>query len=530
MMLLTSFEQWKQWSQTYKILPFIYRAKGSGHLPLSWEPFWQAEASHTFLLESGKQGQYTCIGERPVSVIWGKGLNATIQHFDTTAEICQSEGMSVDTEAPPLQAVKQWMQPFKAPIVTGAPKFVGGCVGFWGYDVIRTIEKIPRLAADALDAPDYYFMRFEQIWMVDQEAGDLYCCVHKVINPSAELDVNELQSLYQQAEQEALAMKQRWDERVNRARTDALDWRKQAYAGVDVKDQQTMNVEELDGLHTSFAKERFIQAVEQIQEYIKQGDVFQVNLSVRLSRALQTKPEDIYEWLRVINPSPYMGLLRFPSFQLVSASPELLVKLVEGKVSTRPIAGTRRRGKSEEEDHRMAEELRSSEKEQAEHVMLVDLERNDLGRISKYGTVRVDELMVIEYYSHVMHLVSEVVGELSQGKDALDVIEAAFPGGTITGAPKIRTMEIIEELEPVRRGPYTGSIGWIDYNGNMEFNIVIRTMLAQEGTGHVQAGAGIVIDSIPEREYKESLSKAKALWKAIQLSESFQQKANKEGV
>jgi para-aminobenzoate synthetase component 1 len=216
-----------------------------------------------------------------------------------------------------------------------------------------------------------------------------------------------------------------------------------------------------------------------------------------------------------------MGFLRCPDFQLVSASPELLVELGGDKLATRPIAGTRRRGRTTEEDLRLAEELRSNEKERAEHIMLVDLERNDLGRISAYGTVKVEELMVIERYSHVMHLVSQVEGRLADGKDAYDVIAAAFPGGTITGAPKIRTMEIIEELEPVRRGPYTGSLGWIDYNGDMEFNIIIRTMAIRDRVVHIQAGAGIVIDSDPEREYKESLNKAKALWKAIQYSERF---------
>jgi para-aminobenzoate synthetase component 1 len=212
-----------------------------------------------------------------------------------------------------------------------------------------------------------------------------------------------------------------------------------------------------------------------------------------------------------------MGFLNFGDFQLVSASPELLVQLEGRTVRTRPIAGTRPRGADAEEDRLLAQELIGHEKERAEHIMLVDLERNDLGKISRYGTVRVDELMAIEYYSHVMHIVSEVRGELAEGKDAFDVIAAAFPGGTITGAPKIRTMEIIEELEPTCRGPYTGSFGWIDYNGNMEFNIIIRTLVVTGGQGYVQAGAGIVIDSVPEKEYTESLNKAKALWKAVLL-------------
>jgi para-aminobenzoate synthetase component 1 len=262
-------------------------------------------------------------------------------------------------------------------------------------------------------------------------------------------------------------------------------------------------------------------AVRKVQAYIAQGDVFQVNLSLRQSSPLSASPEELYEWLRLVNPSPYMGFIRCPDFQLVSASPELLVESLDGRLATRPIAGTRRRGLTSAEDMRLAQELLANEKERAEHIMLVDLERNDLGRISQYGSVSVDELMTVEYYSHVMHLVSQVRGLLSPGKDAFDVIAAAFPGGTITGAPKVRTMEIIEELEPVRRGPYTGSMGWIDYNGDMEFNIIIRTVAVRGGKAHIQAGAGIVIDSDPEREYYESLNKAKALWKAIQFSERY---------
>jgi para-aminobenzoate synthetase component 1 len=267
------------------------------------------------------------------------------------------------------------------------------------------------------------------------------------------------------------------------------------------------------------SKPAFQDAVRRIQQYIGQGDVFQVNLSLRQSRPTDVTPETLYEWLRMVNPSPYMGMLRTPSFALVSASPELLVKLDGGHLSTRPIAGTRRRGITLEEDLAMEDELLSNEKERAEHVMMVDLERNDLGRVAEYGTVKVPELMTVERYSHVMHLVSQVEAELAPGKDALDVLAAVFPGGTITGAPKIRTMEIIEELEPTRRGPYTGSMGWIDYSGNMEFNIIIRTIAVKDGICHIQAGAGIVIDSKPEREFYECLSKAKALWKAVQYGE-----------
>jgi para-aminobenzoate synthetase component 1 len=312
-----------------------------------------------------------------------------------------------------------------------------------------------------------------------------------------------------------------WKEAVSIAASDERSvQRARAFDAISRKEALAIDVEAIPGIHIDFPKEQYMEAVLQIQRYIAQGDVFQVNLSVRQNRQLEREPEQIYEWLRLLNPSPYMGLLRYPDYTIVSGSPELLVKSVGGVVETRPIAGTRPRGSDEHEDRKLAEELLSNEKERAEHIMLVDLLRNDLGRVSRYGTVKVTDLMVVERYSHVMHIVSHVQGKLAEDKDAFDLIAAAFPGGTITGAPKIRTMEIIEELEPVRRGPYTGSIGWIDYNGNMELNIVIRTLVVRGGVGYVQSGAGIVIDSDPEKEFVESLNKAKALWKAILYSEN----------
>ena len=276
-----------------------------------------------------------------------------------------------------------------------------------------------------------------------------------------------------------------------------------------------------DRLEVSMTEDKFKEAVEIVQKYIAQGDVFQVNLSVRQSKPIEIEAIEVYEQLRILNPSPYMGFLHTPEFQIVSGSPELLVKKNGLEVSTRPIAGTRSRGINKEEDIKLANELIGNEKERAEHVMLVDLERNDLGRVCRYGTVEVDEFMVIEKYSHVMHIVSNVRGELDENKTNIEVIDACFPGGTITGAPKVRTMEIIEELEPVQRGIYTGSLGWIDFSGDLEMNIVIRTMLVKDGKAHVQAGAGIVIDSNPKHEYKEALKKAAALWKAKEMAEGI---------
>lgn len=507
----TPLSKWERWHQSgrYTMLPYIDRhpLEPGATRAHTWTRAWQAAADYALVLESGKDGRYTYLGLRPSSVIRGKDRTAWVQDGGA-AEPAMLEG-------PPLETVRRWMAPYVAPAVEEAPPFIGGCAGLWSYDIVRSIETLPVQAADDLALPDYLLLRLDELWIIDHEAAQLYCVVHSQVPPEA--DPSALRAVHAAAAAQAERMLALWRQvtAVDAADT-ALRERRQALIA---SDPTPIDVEAMEGIRTPFSREQFVDAVRRIQAYIAAGDVFQVNLSVRQSRDVLATPEELYEWLRLFNPSPYMGMLRCPDFQLVSASPELLVQSRRGRLSARPIAGTRRRGRDAAEDLRMAEELLSSDKERAEHIMLVDLERNDLGRISAYGSVRVSELLVIERYSHVMHLVSQVEGRLAEGKDAYDVIAATFPGGTITGAPKIRTMEIIEELEPVRRGPYTGSLGYIGYNGDMEFNIIIRTMVVKDGQVHIQAGAGIVIDSDPEREYRESLNKAKALWKAIQYSE-----------
>ncbi|MBP3967210.1 anthranilate synthase component I family protein [Paenibacillus lignilyticus] len=510
----TAFKDWLIWQQEgFTSLPLLTKRplRGGEGRPASWEGAWREASPHSFVLESGKDGRYTYLGLNPASVIRGKGNEAEAIEYRDGRVTAYSEK--------PLEAVRSWMGGRKAPRVPGAPKWTGGCAGFWSYDVIRSIERIPVQAADDLGLPDYLFMRMDELWIVDHQEGQLYFAAHTALTGQETKD--QLEGLYEAACIRADRMAEQWSAFAGGEAAAAAEALRAARTHFMEDGSLQIDLEALSGITSPFAKEAFKAAVERIRSYIAAGDVFQVNLSQRQSRTIQSSPEELYEWLRLFNPSPYMGFLNCPDFQLVSASPELLVELSDGKLATRPIAGTRRRGHTEEEDRLMAEELRSNEKERAEHIMLVDLERNDLGRISAYGSVHVAELMVIEYYSHVMHLVSQVEGRIASGKDAYDVIGATFPGGTITGAPKIRTMEIIEELEPTRRGPYTGSLGWIDYNGDMEFNIIIRTMSVKDEVVHIQAGAGIVIDSDPEREYRESLSKAKALWKAIEYSEQW---------
>lgn len=525
MITVTRCEHWESWAAEgrWTMLPCAVKMKSGARLPGDWTQAWNAARPYSFVLESGKDGRYTFLGLDPLSVVRGKGNSAQIEDV-STGDIVQVEGR-------PLDVLHEWLKPFKSPSVPGLPKFSGGGVGYLSYDVARSLERLPVLAEDDLRIDDYIWMRVEELWVFDHELEEIYAIVHCPVGAAE--SVKPLTEVFEEAGRRASWMLERWNQFIREA--------EQGSAAEKVRDRQAVlaardaSSAEWDGLlersaSISFAREEFETAVRRVQDYIAAGDVFQVNLSLRRGIPLTAAPEEIYEWLRLLNPSPYMGLLRFPDFQLVSVSPELLVKLEQGKMATRPIAGTRRRGTTPEEDEAMARELLSSEKELAEHIMLVDLLRNDLGRVSRFGTVKASELMVIEYYSHVMHLVSQIEGELEEGKTPFDVIAAVFPGGTITGAPKVRTMEIIEELEPVTRGPYTGAMGWIDYNGNMELNIIIRTLVVKDGVGHIQAGAGIVIDSEPYREYRECHNKARAITMAVGLSQEFAAEGQRQGM
>lgn len=516
-MEVVAWEQWKEWHEegAYALLPYLYKFKPEEDeelLPAFWDSAWRQASSYACLFESGKGGRYTIVGLRPVSVVEGKGEQAKVLVPDAGG--WKEERTMAGA---PLDVLRDWAGDRKGPRPAGAPDCIGGALGFLAYDVARSLERLPERARDDLGLTDYVFGRYEELWIADHAGREVICAVHGRIEPGAGDETLALR--YAESRRRAREMADEWKRWSAESRSAEAARRDRRMSSRMERDRMEIDVEKLPGLTTSMSKTEYEDAVRRIQRYIGQGDVFQVNLSVRQSRPTGATPEELYEWLRRVNPSPYMGLMRTPSYSLVSASPELLVKLDEGKLSTRPIAGTRRRGRTPEEDRAMEDELLGSEKERAEHVMLVDLERNDLGRVAEYGSVKVPELLTVERYSHVMHLVSQVEAKLAEGKDAYDALAAAFPGGTITGAPKIRTMEIIEELEPARRGPYTGSMGWIDYEGNMEFNIIIRTIAFRDGMCHIQAGAGIVIDSVPEREYRESLNKAKALWKAVQYSE-----------
>ena len=433
-------------------------------------------------LESGRGGQYSIAAWHPT---------ATAKSVEQGLELTWKSGEVELKAGEALAELEKVIAEYKFETLPHLPDFQGGAIGFVSYDYARTIEVLQNEAQDDLQVPDLYFYLFDH-WAVHNVKTDEVTLM-KLSTCTIDLQV--------------------WQ----------ADWQQQAKAGLKKRHfhqeiAKNMQQDETE-LHVSFHGEAFEAAIRKIQHYIGQGDVFQVNLSVRQAKKLAAAPITMYEAVRSFNPSPYMAYIESEQFAVVGGSPELLVKRKGNELSTRPIAGTRPRGESEQQDIALANELIHHEKERAEHVMLVDLERNDLGRVSKYGTVEVNEFMVIEHYSHVMHIVSNVRGEIAQGKTNADVIRAMFPGGTITGAPKIRTMEIIEELEPVRRGLYTGSIGWMGYTGDLELNIVIRTAYIQDDVAYIQAGAGIVIDSIPENEYVESMNKAKAMWQATAMAE-----------
>ncbi|WP_310830890.1 anthranilate synthase component I family protein [Paenibacillus pedocola] len=529
MEILTAWQDWEQWAdESWSLLPLIIQSpQDKSGLPASWMKAWEQASAYSVVLESGKGGRYTYLGLSPVSVIEGKGAQAAAMDLipGTSGYQVREAAAKDHLHGKPLDVLQGWMKGFTSPRaeISGLPPFHGGCVGFLSYDVVRSLERLPTLAQDDPGFPDYLFMRFEELWIYDHQEDMLYCTVHVPVTAGNKSDLSGLRLLYSESVQRAEKMLEQWRLIGSAAEPEAQTQAAEMDRIVAVIEESINLSGEWPGMRSAFSPEHFQQAVLDVQEYIRQGDVFQVNLSLRQEAQLKAPPEDVYEWLRKLNPSPYMGLLRSPGFALSSASPELLVKLHGDKVSARPIAGTRRRGFTPAEDAAMEAELRGSEKEIAEHIMLVDLERSDIGRVAAYGSVSVPELLTVERYSHVMHLVSQVEGRIAPGRDAYDVMAALFPGGTITGAPKVRTMEIIEELEPVRRGPYTGSLGWIDYNGNMELNIIIRTLAVKDGVGYIQTGAGIVIDSDPYREYRECHNKAKAVVKAVLCSELQQE-------
>jgi len=445
-----------------------------------------------FLFESVEHGErwsrWSFVGRNPL---------ATLLLRDGVLEVEGDVPDGLPTDEGILAAIEWMLERYRSPALPDLPPLHGGLVGYLGYDVVREVERLPDVPRDATGYPDAVMSVIGQLAAFDHFRQRV-TLIDNVLVPDG-ADADSLDQLYD----EALV-------RLDRLAIDGARPVSEPMVEPPAADP------ELPAVRTSVSSEEYARAVDVAKEHILAGDIFQVVLSQRFSFELDADPFDFYRVLRQVNPSPYMYFVRTAELSLAGSSPEPMVKLVDGTVISRPIAGTRRRGRTEEEDRRLGAELREHPKELAEHVMLVDLARNDVGRVVRFGTEKLDESMVLERYSHVMHLTSQVSGELADGRTPIDVLRATLPAGTVSGAPKVRAMEIIDALEPVKRGPYAGVVGYIDFSGTIDTAIAIRTLVVgADGTAHVQAGAGIVADSVPEDEDQECHNKARALLSAV---------------
>ena len=447
-----------------------------------------------------KVGRYSFLAIEPFFEIEAYGNRVTTNAYSGVSAAGVPTPVTRQFDSPdPLDELRRRVQAFREVTLPDLPPFCSGAVGYAGYDVVRYLENLPNAPPDDRQVPDLAFAFYDQMVVFDNITKTI------VVVAMARLDTpgSAPATAYRQA-----------CERVDRL-VDKLSSLEHKLQPVDIRPQGDVRL----AWESNFTQDDFQAAVRKCVEYIRAGDIFQVVFSQRLKVPIKAHPFEIYRRLRVINPSPFMFYVRTPSVTLVGSSPEVMVRVVDGRVTVRPLAGTRPRGKTDEEDRQLAEELLADPKERAEHVMLVDLGRNDVGRVAQYRSVELTDVMTIERYSHVMHITSNVEGQLSPGKGAFDALQACLPAGTVSGAPKVRAMEIIDEIEPHRRGPYAGAVGYVDFNGNMDTCIALRTIVIQDNTAYVQAGAGIVADSVPENEWHETLSKARGLLKAIELAE-----------
>jgi anthranilate synthase component I len=491
-MLIPDFQEFFRLAQHSTLVPVAKTVAADLRTPVSAFLNIAAEEPDAFLLESveggEKAGRYTFLGARPYMVLRARGTQITLEQG--------KKKQTIDGSL--FQVLDSLLHERKPAQIPGLPPFTAGAVGFLAHDAVRQLERLPTLAKDDLQLPDAVLMFFNRLLAFDHIRHEIY--------------IIALADVRQQPPRKAYEQALRDIEQIERQLAAPLPRKYLSPAkpkGGKLK------------IKISVSKSRFLATVRKIKEYIMAGDVFQAVPSMRLELKLDVPPFNIYRALRRVNPSPYMYFLRMGGqMTILGSSPEMLVRVTRRKLEYRPIAGTRKRGKDEAEDLRLEQELRQDEKERAEHVMLVDLGRNDVGRVSEFGSVRVRDLMFVERYSHVMHLVSAVEGTLRSDLSSVDALAACFPAGTLTGAPKVRAMEILEEVEPVRRGIYGGSVLYADFAGNLDSCIAIRTMLVQGKKAYVQAGAGIVADSVPENEYEESLNKAQALVRAVELARS----------
>jgi anthranilate synthase component 1 len=484
-MFYPDFKEFKKKAKEGNLIPVYREILADLETPLS--AFLKLRGRTGFLLESVEGGEkwarYSFIGSNPSMIIEGKGGRVTVKKGGHRKRV----GFKND----PLEVVSAELKRYRPVVTPGLPRFYGGFIGYIGYDLVRHFERLPDMTHKGINIPDLYMMFTDTLIVFDNLSQTM-----KVIS-NAYVEGNPSDA-YKKACKKINNI-------VRKLKTKTIEPR--------------LHSARPSSIISNFTKAGFLNAVRKAKRYISAGDIIQVVLSQNFQRRTTIHPINAYRALRVINPSPYMFYIETGKCRIAGSSPEILVRLEDDIIELRPIAGTRRRGETPEEDLHLERELRADPKEIAEHIMLVDLGRNDIGRVAEIGTVKVTELMTVERYSHVMHLVSNVVGRLENSRDAFDLLKASFPAGTVTGAPKIRAMEIIEELEPTKRGPYAGCVGYFGFSGNMDMCITIRTIIFKGKTAYVQAGAGIVADSDPKREYTETVNKAKGMMKAIDMVE-----------
>ena len=494
-MAYPEFKEFFRLARSATLVPVVRSVSADLLTPVSAFLSIAENEPHAFLLESverGEQiGRYTFLGARPYMRLRARGSAIEIERGHRRER----------RQGNVFQVVKELLGEHQPAAMAGLPPFTAGAVGYFSYDVVRQLEKIGERAKDDLSLPDCELMFFDRLLAFDHLRHQIH------IVAAADVSREDPRRAYDRAVREIAALERKLAAGVRPAM-----WRKSTKAKLGKLK-----------IHAGTTRAQFLRSVQRCKEYIVAGDIFQVVLSQRLDFIPGAAPFDLYRALRQVNPSPYLYFLRMGETQILGSSPEMLVRVTGRKLEYRPIAGTHPRGRDEAEDLRLEQQMRNDEKERAEHIMLVDLGRNDLGRVSEYGSVKVKDLMYVERYSHVMHLVSALEGKLRKDLGALDAFAACFPAGTLSGAPKVRAMQIIEELEPVRRGIYGGSVLYADFAGNLDSCIGIRTMLMQGKHAYLQAGAGIVADSDPAREFEESINKAQALLRAVEMARSSDQ-------
>jgi anthranilate synthase component I len=505
MSVLPNLDRFTALAAQHDIIPVYRRLLSDTLTPVSAFKLID-DGQSAVLLESviggEKVGRYSLLASGARSRLHAIRQELTVTEYVNQSSSCVSPRTQSEQVADPLESLWQSVSGKRVAILPELPPFSGGAFGYASYDVVRYVENLPNAPRDDRQLPDLDFSLFDDLVIFDHVTKSLFVIAHvhcqqyATVAEAYQAGINRVNGLVSRLQQPSVGL-----------------------SATDFQRSQESDSQKLQPL-SNFTKESFESAVLRCVEYIKAGDIFQVVIGQRLELPALCEPFEVYRTLRVVNPSPFMFFLRTPAVTLVGSSPEIMCRVIDGVTTVRPLAGTRPRGKTEKEDRELAAELLADPKERAEHVMLVDLGRNDVGRVAKFGSIELTDVMVVERYSHVMHISSSVKGQLRDDMNAMDALKACLPAGTVSGAPKVRAMEIIDEVEPQRRGPYAGAVGYLDYAGNMETCIALRTIVFCNDKIYIQAGAGIVADSVPEMEYQETLNKAGAMLKAIEVTVS----------